>query len=82
MREPIKNYDFEYDNQIFILKIYSEKRDDWEIWVYEEDKITFVEKFDVHQYYEKLPKKLRVSVELGINRGRKNIAAGKTSKSS
>jgi hypothetical protein len=82
MREPLKNYDFEYDNLIYILKIYSEKRDDWEIWVYEEDKITFVEKFNHHEYYEKLPKKLRVPVELGINRGRKNIAADRDSKSS
>ena len=82
-RKSIKEYSYtDHDGNNYILKFYSEKQDDWEIWVYEDDKITFVEKFDHHELLEKLPNQLLTRVQLDIGRGQKNIAADKAAKSS
>jgi hypothetical protein len=82
MKNLLKNYSYDYDNQIYMLKIYSDQPDDWEIWVYDEDKVTLLEKITNHDLIYKLPNSLMASIQLEIGRGQKNIAADKDTKSS
>lgn len=82
MKTALRQYPHEYDNQIYLLKIYSEEPDDWDVWVYEEDKITFIEKFDSHEFFEKAPPPLQALLMFEVRRGRANIQVDSPGKKS